>query len=220
MVEEDEKFILIFGAKGDFSYQVARELQDHGETVKFIEPDAELRERTQNKGFEVIPARVCEETLGEIGPAKIRSLMILGTTDERNLRVSKAAICAGIESIVALVNQPAMVSQFQEIGVQPFSPGMYRAALMSMLVRNPDMFSLLTSTTDQQDVRELQLCNPALEGKRVRHLQLSGDLLIVSISRDGELLIPHGNMRVHLGDHMTVLGGLESLENAQSLLGA
>jgi Kef-type K+ transport system membrane component KefB len=219
-VEEKEKFILIFGAKGDFSYQVARELQDHGETVKFIEPDQELRERTQNKGFEVIPARVCEEALVEIGPAKIRSLMILGTTDERNLRVSKAAICAGIESVVALVNQPTMVPQFQEIGVQPFSPGMYRAALMSMLVRNPDMFGLLTSTTDQQDVREYQLCNPALAGKRVRHLQLSGDLLIVSISREGELLIPHGNMRVQLGDQMTVLGSLEALDEARALLGA
>jgi Kef-type K+ transport system membrane component KefB/Trk K+ transport system NAD-binding subunit len=220
LVEEKDKFILIFGAKGDFSYQVARELQDHGETVKFIEPDTELRERTQDKGFEVIDSRVCEETLIEIGPDKIRSFMVLGTTDERNLSVSKAAICAGVESVVAFVNQPAMVPDFQEVGVQPFSPGIYRAALMSMLVRNPGMFSLLTSTTDEQDVREFQLCNPSLDGKRVRHLQLSGDVLIVSISRDGELLIPHGNMRVHLGDHMTVLGGLEALENARSLLGA
>ena len=122
--------------------------------------------------------------------------------------------------MVALVNQPAMVPEFQEVGVQPFSPGMYRAALMSMLVRNPEMFSLLTSTTDQQDVREFQLCNPNLDGKRVRHLQLSGDLLIVSISREGELLIPHGNMRVQLGDQMTVLGALDALDNARTLLGA
>ena len=54
--------------------------------------------------------------------------------------------------------------------------------------------------------------------KRVRHLQLSGDLLIVSISREGELLIPHGNMRVYRGDRMTVLGNLDSLQNAQALL--
>ncbi len=220
VVEEKDKFILIFGAKGDFSYQVARELQDHGETVKFIEPDAELRARTQQKGFEVIDARVYEESLVEIGPDKIRSFIILGTADERNLRVSKAAICAGIESVVAFVHQPAMVHEFQEIGVQPFSPGMYRAAMMSLLVRNPDLFNLLTSTTDQQDVREFQLCNQALDGKRVRHLQLSGDLLIVSISREGELLIPHGNMRLRLGDHLTVLGSLDALENARSSLGA
>jgi Trk K+ transport system NAD-binding subunit len=144
----------------------------------------------------------------------------LGSTDERNLSVSKAAICAGIESVIAMVIQPTMIPEFQEVGVKPFSPAAHRSALLLMLVRNPDMFNLLTSTTDQQDIREFQLRNPSLEGKRVRHLQFSGDLLIVSISRQGELLIPHGNMRVQLGDQMTVLGSLEALDDARILLGA
>jgi Kef-type K+ transport system membrane component KefB/Trk K+ transport system NAD-binding subunit len=220
IVEEKEKFILIFGAKGDFSYQVAGEFQDHGETVKFIEPDATLRERTQQKGFEVIEAEVNEETLCEIGVEKIRDFLVLGSTDERNLSVSKAAICAGVESVIAMVIQPTMIPEFQEVGIKPFSPSVYRSALLSMLVRNPDMFNLLTSTTDQQDIREFQLGNSALDGKRVRHLQFSGDLLIVSISRNGEMLIPHGNMRVQLGDQMTVLGSLEALDEARTLLGA
>ena len=219
-IEEEEKFILIFGAKGDFSYQVAQQLQDHGETVKFIEPDLTLRERTQQKGFEVIQSEVTEESLCEIGPPKIRNFLILGTTDERNLSVSKAAVCAGVETITAMVNQPTEIPQFQDIGVQPFSPGVYRSAMLSMLVRNPDMFKLLTSTTDEKNIREFQLRNPQLDGKRVRHLQLTGDLLIVSISREGELLIPHGNMRVQFGDHMTVLGNLEALDDARALLGA
>ena len=220
IVEEEDKFILIFGAKGDFSYQVARELLDQGETVKFIEPDSALGDRTQQKGFEVISADINEKSLSKIGPPKIRNFLVLGTTDERNLSVSKAAVCAGVETVTAMVNQPSEIPQFQEIGVQPFSPGVYRSALLSMLVRNPDMFNLLTSATDQQTIREYQLCNPGLDGKRVRHLQLTGDLLIVSISREGELLIPHGNMRVHLGDHMTVLGNIEALENVRILLGA
>ncbi len=219
MVAEAEKFILIYGAKTDFSYQVARELQGHGETVKFIEPDAMLRERTEQKSFEVLPFEATEDNLCEIGPDKIKNFVVLGTTDEGNLSVGKAAICAGIESVVALVNQPAEIPHFTEVGVKPFSPGVYRANLLSMLVRNPDLFNLLTSTTDKQDIREMQLNNPALDGKRVRHLQLSGDLLIVSISREGELLIPHGNLHVQLGDQMTVLGSREGLEKAQSLLG-
>jgi Kef-type K+ transport system membrane component KefB len=217
-VQEAEKFILIFGAKDDFSYQVAQELQDQGETVKFIEPDPSLGERTIQKGFEVFPSEVTEETLCEIGPPKIRNFVILGTTDERNLSVSKAAVCAGVNNITSMVNQPAVIPEFQEIGVQPFSPGVYRSALLSMLVRNPDMFNLLTSTTDQQNIRELQLRNPGLDGKRVRHLQLTGDLLIVSISREGELLIPHGNMRVHLGDRMTILGSPDAVESASTLI--
>jgi Kef-type K+ transport system membrane component KefB len=218
-VQEIEKFILIFGAKDDFSYQVAQELQDSGETVKFIEPDKSLRERTQEKGFDVFSSEVSEESLYNIGPAKIRNFVVLGTTDERNLSVSKAAVCAGVETVTAMVNQPTVIPQFQEIGVQPFSPGVYRSVLLSMLVRNPDMFNLLTSSTDQQYIREFQLCSASLDGKRVRHLQLSGDMLIVSISREGEMLIPHGNMRVKLGDRMTMLGNPDTLDKARILLG-
>jgi len=216
--DENEKFILIFGAKNSLSYQVANELKGHGEKVKFIEPDKAFAQQAQQKGFEVIVTDVREESLREIGVSSIRNFLVLGTADDRNLKVSKAAIYAGIESVTAMVYQPAEIPAFQEVGIQPFSPGVYQASLLSMLVRNPGMFSLLTSTTDQQDIYELQLLNQELDGKRVRHLQLTGDLLIVSIVRETEHLIPHGNMRVELGDRMTILGSLDALEGAKALL--
>jgi Kef-type K+ transport system membrane component KefB/Trk K+ transport system NAD-binding subunit len=217
-ISRRDQFILIFGAKNDFSLQVSRDLKKRGESVKFIEPNSALGKQAVDRGFEVIPSDVTEETLRQIGAEKIRHFLVLGTTDDINLSTSKAAICAGVPSVVSIVNHPSKISEFTDIGVKPFSPSVYQIAMLSMLVRNPDLFNLLTSTTDEQDIREMQLCNPALDGKRVRHLQLSGDLLIVSISRDGELLIPHGNMHVHRGDRMTVLGSLDSLQNAQGLL--
>lgn len=216
--EEKEKFILIFGAKNSLSYQVAAELKGHGEAVKFIEPDAELRRQAEEKGFDVIAEEVNEESLKNIGIAKIRNFMVMGTADERNLSVSKVAICAGINPVTAMVYQPAEIPKFQEIGADPFSPGLYQASLLSMLVRNPGMFALLTSTTDEKDIYELELRNQELDGKRVRHLQLTGDLLIVSIVRKSEQLIPHGNMRVEMGDRMTILGNLDALEEAKVLL--
>jgi CPA2 family monovalent cation:H+ antiporter-2 len=118
---------------------------------------------------------------------------------------------------MAMVYQPAEIPRFQEIGAQPFSPGLYQASLISMLVRNPGMFSLLTSTTDEQDIYELELNNQALDGQRVRHLQLNGDVLIVSIVRNKEHLIPHGNMRLQLGDRLTILGGLDTLEGTKKI---
>jgi Kef-type K+ transport system membrane component KefB/Trk K+ transport system NAD-binding subunit len=218
MVDRREQFILVFGAKNDLSIQVARDLKARGESVKFIEPNPTLVEQATDRGFEVISAEVTEDAICKIGPGKIRHFLVLGTTDEVNLSASKAAVCAGVESIVSMVNQPTVIPEFRAIGVKPFSPAVYRTTMLSMLVRNPDLFNLLTSTTDDQDIREIQLCNPVLDGLRVRHLHLSGDLLIVSISREGEILIPHGNMRVHRGDRMTVLGNLDSLQKAQSLL--
>jgi CPA2 family monovalent cation:H+ antiporter-2/trk system potassium uptake protein TrkA len=213
-----DQFILVFGAKSDLSFQLARDLRSRGERVKFIEPNPSLVDQAEERDYEVIPAEVTEETIRQIGAEKIRHFLVLGTTDETNLSASKAAICAGVESVVAMVNQPALIPEFRGIGVKPFSPAVYRTAMLSLLVRNPDLFNLVTTTTDEQDIREMQLANPALDGKRVRHLQFSGDMLIVSISRNGELLIPHGNMRVYLGDRMTVLGSVASLQEAQSLL--
>jgi Trk K+ transport system NAD-binding subunit len=87
-----------------------------------------------------------------------------------------------------------------------------------MLVRNPGMFGLLTSTTDDQDIYEIKMLNQELDGQRVRHLQLRDNVLVVSIIREKEQLIPHGNMRLQLGDRMTVLGKLESLESTKELL--
>ena len=216
--EEKEKIMLIFGAKNSLSYQVANELQGHGETVKFIEPDSELSKQIEEKGFEVIQKEVKEGSFAEIGINKIRNFMVMGTADERNLAVSKAAISAGIKNVTAMVSLPAETPKFQEIGVAPFSPGLYQASLLSMLVRNPGMFQLLISATNEKDIYELELRNPEVDGKRVRHLQLHGDLLIVSIVRENEQLIPHGNMRVQLGDRMTILGNLDAIGEARALL--
>ncbi|MBN1665453.1 MAG: monovalent cation:proton antiporter family protein [Anaerolineales bacterium] len=219
-VEDGERFYLVFGAKSDLSQQVANDLRLHGDPVIFVEPDPQLATRVRDLGFEVIESDNCEDLVRAVGPERVRAFLVLGTTDERNLKVSQQAVCAGVEHIVAQVFQPANIPQFRELGVRAFSDAIYRSTMLAMLARNPDLFTLLTSTTDQQDIREVQLKNPFLSGRRVRHLQLKGDLLIVSISREGEMLIPHGNMRLEFGDRLTLLGSLDALQDARMMLEA
>ena len=165
VVDKREQFILIFGAKNDFSLQVARDLRTRGEAIKFIEPNPSLAKQAADRDFDVFPDEVTEEALYKIGTGKIRQFLVLGTTDEVNLLASKAAICAGVESVISMVNQPSVMSEFISLGVKTFSPVVYRTAMLSMLVRNPDLFSLLTSTTDKQDIREMQMWNSSLDGK-------------------------------------------------------
>jgi CPA2 family monovalent cation:H+ antiporter-2/trk system potassium uptake protein TrkA len=87
-----------------------------------------------------------------------------------------------------------------------------------MLARSPDMMRLLTDTTDQQDVRELHLRNPAGQFRRLNNLDLPGNLLVLSIGRNGEIIIPHGNTQVELGDRLTILGNIEDLLEAERWL--
>nr|NIR67148.1 Trk system potassium transport protein TrkA [candidate division Zixibacteria bacterium]NIS48579.1 Trk system potassium transport protein TrkA [candidate division Zixibacteria bacterium]NIU16657.1 Trk system potassium transport protein TrkA [candidate division Zixibacteria bacterium]NIV08818.1 Trk system potassium transport protein TrkA [candidate division Zixibacteria bacterium]NIW49286.1 Trk system potassium transport protein TrkA [Gammaproteobacteria bacterium] len=44
---------------------------------------------------------------------------------------------------------------------------------------------------------------------------LPGSLLILAIRREGELMIPRGNLALEMDDTLTLLGRIDDLESAQ-----
>jgi Trk K+ transport system NAD-binding subunit len=64
-------------------------------------------------------------------------------------------------------------------------------------------------------MRELILTNPDLVGKRVDEVQLPGEMLILAIRRDDEMVVPHGGTRLAMGDRLTVLGDLDRMVSVQ-----
>ena len=75
-----------------------------------------------------------------------------------------------------------------------------------------------TETSNEQGLSETAITNHDLDGRRVRTLGLPGNLLVLAITRNGEMIVPHGNTRLKSGDKLTLLGNLEELEEAESLL--
>jgi Trk K+ transport system NAD-binding subunit len=59
--------------------------------------------------------------------------------------------------------------------------------------------------------------NPQVVAKALRQVHLPGDLLVLALRRQGELLVPHGNTRLEEGDHLTLVGSLEFIEDGQTL---
>jgi Trk K+ transport system NAD-binding subunit len=45
--------------------------------------------------------------------------------------------------------------------------------------------------------------------------QFPGDLLVLAIRRNDEVIVPHGTTRLALGDHLTVLGNLDTIQMAE-----
>ncbi|MFQ5334958.1 MAG: TrkA C-terminal domain-containing protein, partial [Flavobacteriales bacterium] len=58
-----------------------------------------------------------------------------------------------------------------------------------------------------RDIHGLALCN----------LRLPKDIIILSISRDKQMIISHGYTRLRVGDMVTMVGSVESLEAARLL---
>jgi Trk K+ transport system NAD-binding subunit len=70
----------------------------------------------------------------------------------------------------------------------------------------------LLGLEDGQDIIDLEVCNPNLHGVALRNLRLPLDTLILSVHRGNRLLISHGYTRLKIGDRVTIVGSLKSLD--------
>ena len=64
-----------------------------------------------------------------------------------------------------------------------------------------------------KDTIDLEIQDKSLHGVSLRNLQLPSDILILSVKRKGQMLISHGYTRLKIGDIVTLVGSIESLNN-------
>jgi Kef-type K+ transport system membrane component KefB len=211
-----EKRILIVGAN-DTAQQVGRELELRGNRVAILAESEAEEETVRRAGFGAMRANgECPQGL-PFNPADVRSVLLLDASDGRNLRFARLAAGSGIAHLIALVHDPLRLPEFHELNVQTFTPAMFRSTLLALMAVNPDLFALLSSARGDQQVRQITLENPAAAG-RLQDLQLGADLLVLSIRRGRERLIPHGKTRLEKGDQLTVLGNREALRDLANRL--
>jgi Kef-type K+ transport system membrane component KefB/Trk K+ transport system NAD-binding subunit len=209
----------IVGAN-DFSLQVARELEGQKEKVVFISPTPGAAGAAAATGFAVLSAASSSGGLRALDLPPLKSLLVLGTDDGHNARICREAGALGIPHIVVLVNDPARLQEFAALGVQTFAPALYRATLVALMARHPNLFSLMTTSRANHRIGELLVLDRALAGKAVKDLNLGGDILVLAIRRGHDTLIPHGETRLLEGDWITVYGDAGPVEDLRLRLGS
>ena len=211
-----KRISLIYG-NNDLAFQVARDLQAHGEDVCFVETEGDSAADITKQGFDLeYTAGNLTGCIDSLPPAQIDAFLALGLKDANNLEACRAARARGIEHVITLVVDPLLLPEFKKLGVQTLTPSIHRSSLLALMARNPALFELLTSTTDDRDLREMILMNPELNGKRVDEVRFPGDLLVLAIRRNDEVIVPHGTTRLAIGDHLTVLGDLGVIQEVES----
>lgn len=92
------------------------------------------------------------------------------------------------------------------------TPSGHRRALLYVIARNRSLFDRLTSTTDNRDLREMNLTNRELFGKRLSENNLPSNIRILAIRRKDEMVIPMGTTRLTSEDRLSMVGDLDVLE--------
>ena len=221
MAEPDEKkrrAKLIYGGS-ELALQVGKELRAHGEEVLFIELDPEGASRVDGQGFVVLNGGGSVSSIMESIPdIYVDAFIALNSSDDNNMDACRVARAHGVEHILSFVAEPIRVPDFRGLGVQTLTPSLHRGSLLALMARNSAIFSLMTSTEDQRDLREFIVFNSRLHGKRLMDLKFPSEVLVLAIRRDDELLIPHGTTKLETGDHLTILGNLDSLPELEQIL--
>ncbi len=209
---------MIYG-DSDLALQVGRILHAHGDAVLFLGRNAESNRRMMDQGFAVVavdgnPGAFMES----FSPGRIEAFLALGSETDENLEACRSARSHGVDHILSFVPEPMRVPDFRGLGVQTLTPSLHRSSLLALMARNSALFSLITSTEDESDLREFFLDNANLHRKRLMDLDIPANVLVLAIRRDDELIIPHGTTKLAAGDHLTVLGELDGLARFEQWL--
>ena len=198
-----------------FGQQVAQELKSHGELVSFIEADASHAMKL-DPTFPVFEN--CEvESLAFEEKKKTEAILFLYDEDELNYNLAIRAKKNGFDRVLAIVNKPANKKRFEEHEITPIIFSAIQPSFVTLLARNPSTLNLLINSEDHRDVVEVNLLNQMLIGKRVSDIFLPDDVLLLSIRRNQEIIVPHGTTILKKNDRITLIGDTEVLHDYKKI---
>ena len=206
---------IIFGSDSQ-SLALARQLRAHDWEVKVAYRQIGEIKNVARSGFDVQPMPGFSlDELQAFGVGEAGAVVTM-LSDEENYRICELAYEQfETDNLVVRLNDLANYDRFRELGAFTVRPSTAIISLLDHFVRAPSSVSLLLGMEENHDIIDLEVRNPNIAGMAVRDLRLPSDALILSIRRAGHIIITHGYTELQIGDWVTVVGALESLEELE-----
>lgn len=208
---------ILCGLEGQ-SLALARQLAAHGwqVTIATRRDDPPTEEQ-----IEIRPVSGwTEEELRRLGAQDAEAIVTM-LSDEESEDICRLCYEAfGTDNLIVRLNDHANMSRFAEFDAHIVDPSTAVVGLLEHSVRSPSATSLLLGMDGDQDVVEVEVGNPDVDGVALRSLHLPSDTLVLSVRRRGSLLISHGYTQIEIGDWVTIVGSTASLEQVSSRLEA
>lgn len=203
---------MIFGLSPQ-SVSLARQLLAHEWNVKLIcmSPQEMDGVETPDLVVEYMP-ELTVEALHKIDLPEVDAVVAM-QSDEDNYTICEMVYeHFGTDTMVANLQDRANFDKFHALGVLVVESQTAVVSLMDHFVRAPVGTSLLLGMQDEQDIVDVEMRNPDLNGISLRDLRLPLDVLVLSVQRNGERIISHGYTKLTVGDKVTMVGNVEKLE--------
>jgi trk system potassium uptake protein len=196
---------------GMIAYQLARLLEESKQpfSVKLIEKD---ESRCEGLCMELSKTLVLQGDTNEIAMLKEEDTdkadaVIAATGDDRsNIVGALLARQFGVKKIICEVMKPQYVPVYNTLGIDSLiNPRLMAAAQIIRLTRREDVVSLSILQDEKAEVFEIILPEKAkVTGRKISEAGLPRGMLIGSVVRNGDVIVPNGNTVLMPHDHLVI----------------
>ena len=215
---------VILVGHNDISSKCAVSLSRKGIEVRIIEPDQDEAEKAAANldGVLVLHGDATnEEVLDEAGIEGTDYLIALTEDDETNVLISLLAKEKGVPRVVTLTQKPQYKKVIQKVGIDTVvNPRSSMVDEIVSRVHHKDLLDINILEGGQGRLMELMVNKKTkLVGQVLSRVKLPKETLIGAIIRGDELIIPRGNTRIQVGDHVVVFSTLSVFSEVKKLFG-
>jgi len=201
---------VIFGIESQ-SIALSNQLQKHKWDTRLVSLDR--IDIKNNESTDII--NINEISYDCLKPLQLEKTeaVVLMLSDSKNYKLAELIYeNVGVTSVIVRLNKRKNFEKFHKLGTLIIEPSTALVSLLDHFVRSPNAATLLLGMDEGQDSMDVEIRNEDIHGMRLRDLRLPSDVLVLSVKRSGHLLVSHGYTRLRLGDVMTLVGSVNSLE--------
>ena len=211
---------LVLGMGGQ-AQALARQLAHHNWQVTIADTDLDQIQRLADSDVRThhLPD-ISREAMAQIITTSTDALVVMLGDDEQNLKACELAYeHFGVPRLIARLNDYTLVDQFRQLGVHVVYPASAMVNLLDQFVRAPQTAALLLEAHPENEIVQITVTDPDIDNLPLRDLRLPSDVLVLSITRDGTPIVPHGHTVIKLNDEVTLIGDPQRLEEVTLRLG-
>lgn len=208
----------VVAGAGEIGRRVAARLSGTGLPVVLVEPDEEAAVAAREEGFEVLIGNIADANVQkQAGVGEAEGLILATADDATNLLAAQHAKTLGCKAVYTRVSVPENMEAFLALGVQVVNPAEAAASELAGLVTPLPLDGVVASLGEDVTAARIKVQNASAQ-RAIEHIPELSGTLVVLVRRGQQGSIPHGKTQLQLGDELTLIGPMESVQKARSAL--